>query len=115
MLELNLDGYDVYDWVEGENGIYLSIGFGSHIMDGADTLLCYYEFLYSPDDEQFSCIELLLGDHSIEKYIWEDETEIFDVKTIDIQYDDDFYATYKVSMKRLLNPELDGLKSIPLD
>ena len=62
---MTLEGYDVYEWVEGENGIYLSVGFGSNKMDGADTLLCYYEFLYSPDDEEFSCIELLLEGHGI--------------------------------------------------
>ena len=53
ILEMNLDGYNVYEWVEVENVIYLA-GFGSEIMDGADTLLCYYEFLYSPDEEEFS-------------------------------------------------------------
>jgi hypothetical protein len=64
---LRMKDYDISSWTttQGTFGIWLGIGFGSQIMDGADIIHCQIQFSNSTTNDIFVCNDRYSSIHSL--------------------------------------------------
>lgn len=53
---LRLEDYDISNWrTQGQDGIWLGIGYGGIVMDGADITQCEFKYTNNPNVDKFIC------------------------------------------------------------
>ena len=53
---LTLEDVDITNWkTQGQDGIWLGIGYGKSVMDGADIVQCEFKYTNNPTVDKFNC------------------------------------------------------------
>ena len=103
---LRMKDYDISSWTttQGTYGIWLGIGFGSQIMDGADIVHCQYAFSNNSNVDKFVCNDRYSSIHSLPPLDKQRDTE--DVNTVALikrQDNGKFLATLEATFDRPCN------------